>query len=78
MTKRSLKYLFKLGTVAAALLALAAHADLRARDDDDDNGHGKGQQTGMILPTGQFVTPTALGDAVQQYLNPGRGGSGAT
>jgi YVTN family beta-propeller protein len=25
----------------------------------------------MILPTGQFVTPTALEDAVQQYLNPG-------
>src|SRR5215471_3168606 len=62
MTKRSLKYLFKLGVVAAALLAWAARADLRARNDE---------QTGMILPTGQFVTPTALEDAVQQFLNPG-------
>src|SRR5215468_8108046 len=62
MTKRSLKYLLKLGVVAAALLAWAARADLRARNDE---------QTGMILPTGQFVTPTALEDAVQQYLNPG-------
>src|SRR5215510_7706292 len=62
MTKRSLKYLLKLGVVAVALLAWAARADLRARNDE---------QTGMILPTGQFVTPTALEDAVQQYLNPG-------
>src|SRR5215470_11844465 len=62
MTKRSLKYLLKLGVVAVALLAWAARADLRARNDE---------QTGTILPTGQFVTPTALEDAVQQYLNPG-------
>src|SRR5499425_298435 len=61
MTKRSLKYLLKLGVVAVALLAWAARADLRARNDE---------QTGTILPTGQFVTPTALEDAVQQYLNP--------
>jgi DNA-binding beta-propeller fold protein YncE len=25
----------------------------------------------MVLPSGQFVTPTAIDDAVQQYLNPG-------
>jgi hypothetical protein len=27
--------------------------------------------TRRTLPTGQFVTPTALSNAVQQYLNPG-------
>jgi YVTN family beta-propeller protein len=65
MTKRSMHHLFKLSALAAAVLALAARADLRARDDDHR------EHAGLVLPTGQFVTPTALEDSVQQYLNPG-------
>ena len=50
----------KLGIVASAvLLSLSAHADLPGN-------------TGVVpLATGQFITPTALNGAVQQYLNPG-------
>jgi YVTN family beta-propeller protein len=39
------------------------------RDDDDDDRGGKHQIA--RLPSGQYVTPTAIKDAVQQYLNPG-------
>jgi YVTN family beta-propeller protein len=80
MTTRSLKHLLKLGVFAsAAVLALTAGANLQGRyndrpprqnprhDRDDDRGHHRG----VALPTGQFVTPTAIEDAVQQYLNPG-------
>ena len=41
-------------------------------DDDDDDHHG---HRGLVpLPTGQFVTPTIIKDAVQRYLNPGLAG----
>src|SRR5215831_5342709 len=51
-----------------ALFTLSARADLQNRQgqDRDDDDPGSAQ-----LPTGQFVTPTALDDAVQQWLNPG-------
>jgi hypothetical protein len=86
MTKRSLRHLLKLSALtSAALLALSARADLqeqnghpqdkvshhRDRDDDDDDDDRRGHHSLIQLATGQFVTPTAVKDAVQQYLNPG-------
>src|SRR5262252_11026711 len=72
MMKRTLQHLFTIGAVAATVLALSARADLHGKDDDDrddrDDRHGR---DAFILPTGQFVTPTALEDAFQQFLNPG-------
>jgi YVTN family beta-propeller protein len=44
--------------------------DDRHRRDDDDDDRGE-HQGAMRLATGQFVTPTAVRDAVQQHLNPG-------
>src|SRR5262245_47832219 len=41
---------------------------VRDLDDDDDRRQRQGS---VKLPTGQIVTPTAIDDAVQQYLNPG-------
>ena len=57
----------------------AERQDLKHESDrdgrDNKNGrrdHGNDSDHGLVqLPTGQFVTPTALEDAVQQYLNPG-------
>jgi YVTN family beta-propeller protein len=43
--------------------------DWRHRDDDDDDRRGR--HPIMRLATGQFVTPTAIRDSEQQYLNPG-------
>ncbi len=84
MTKRSLQRLFKVSVLTSAtLLALTAHATLQERHDhhddynDDRGGHSDhdgdhgGHHDVVRLPTGQFVTPTAITDAVQQYLNPG-------
>src|SRR5580765_8255580 len=86
MTKRSLRHLLKLSALtSAALLALSARAYLqepnghpqdkashhRDRDDDDDDDDRRGHRPLIPLATGQFVTPTAVQDAVQQFLNPG-------
>jgi len=69
MTKRSLRKLFVLSVMTSAtVLALSAHLNLQARDDDDDDGP---KQKGVVLPSGQYVTPTALKDSLQQFLNPG-------
>jgi hypothetical protein len=85
MTKRSLQQLMKMSAlVLASLLAVSVRADLqerkddrqerkadrRDRDDDDDDDR-RGDHAIVRLPTGQYVTPTAISDAVQQYLNPG-------
>src|SRR5262245_55437003 len=84
MTKRSLQQLLKLSALTSAtLLALSAHATLQSRTDDrqdqtaqrpdkdDDDDDDRGGRKGLVpLPTGQFVTPTIIEDAVQQYLNP--------
>src|SRR5262249_59274895 len=35
------------------------------------DGGDQGGRRGLVLPTGQFVTPTIIEDAVQQFLNPG-------
>ncbi len=60
MNHPRIKRLLKLGVLASAvLLALSARADLPAN-------------TGALpLPTGQYITPTFISGAVQQYLNPG-------
>ena len=83
MTKRSLPQLFKLGVLTSAtMLALSAHASLQERrtdqqqknnrhDDDDDRDDDRRPRGVIALPTGQYVTPTAAKDAVQQFLNPG-------
>jgi DNA-binding beta-propeller fold protein YncE len=42
----------------------------RDKDDDDDDDRGEKHHIAR-LPSGQYVTPTAIKDAVQQYLNPG-------
>src|SRR5260221_3849916 len=82
MTKRSLRHLFKLSAVtSAAVLALSARANLQERKtdqerkddrqerkDDDDRRERKGV---LQLATGQFITPTFVEDAVQQFLTPG-------
>jgi DNA-binding beta-propeller fold protein YncE len=67
---------------SAALLALSARAELQERKDDrqeqnrdrrdhDDDDEEEGRKRFLPLPTGQFVTPTIMDGAVQQYLNPG-------
>ena len=82
MTTRALSHVFKLSVLTAAtLLALSARASLqepnRGRLDRDDDHQGRDDddrrehQSFVRLPTGQIVTPTAIDDAVQQYLNPG-------
>jgi YVTN family beta-propeller protein len=84
MTKRSLQQLLKLSVfTSAALLALSARADLQERNDhrqdrvndrrdrSDDDDDRREHHALVPLATGQYVTPTAIRDAVQQYLNPG-------
>jgi YVTN family beta-propeller protein len=81
MMNRSLQHVFKLSVAtSAAVLALSARAVVQERRDDRqerkddrqerrDNRH---EPNGLVpLPTGQFITPTVLDGAVQQYLNPG-------
>lgn len=51
-----------------------ALSDPRDRDDDrhDREDNDRGRHHGLLrLPTGQYVSPTAIEDAVQEYLNPG-------
>src|SRR5262245_26793908 len=85
MTKQSLQQLLKMSAlVFASLLTLSVHANLQERKDDrqeqkadrrdrdnDDDDVRRGGPGIVRLPTGQYVTPTAISDAVQQYLNPG-------
>src|SRR5262245_53595035 len=48
-------------------------ADRQDRDgDNDDQGEDRRERRGgILLPTGQFITPTAIDDAFHQSLNPG-------
>jgi YVTN family beta-propeller protein len=60
----------KLSLVASAtLLALSVGADQRESGDQGESKHD--QQGRTRLASGQFITPTALEDSVQQLLNPG-------
>src|SRR5258706_10447989 len=50
------------------------HGDNRRDRDDDDRDHDddhRGRHHIIRLATGQYVTPTIINDAEQQYLNPG-------
>jgi len=64
MTKPSIRYVVKAGVVVAAvLLTVSARATLQDR-------WGR-QQQGALLPSGHAITPVAVQNAVQLYLNPG-------
>ena len=70
MTTRSVQQLLKASAcISAALLALSARASLQDRDENREERQGR-----AALATGQYVTPTAISGAVQQYLNPGLAG----
>jgi YVTN family beta-propeller protein len=84
MKKRPLHRLFKVSVLTSAtLLALSTQAHLQERgdnrqeravnrhdrDDDDDRDDRRGRQL-LRLPSGQYVTPTVINDAVLQNLNP--------
>ena len=87
MTNRSLLRLLGLGVVTSvAALTLSATATLYQRFDVQDIGESRqgggddpqgddsslrGSHRIVQLPTGQYVTPTAIKDSVQLYLNPG-------
>src|SRR5262245_18024312 len=78
MTKRSLRQLFKLGALTSAtLLALSTHASLHERNPDQQQNNNRqdhdddDRPRGTVLPSGQYVTPTEMRDAFQQFLNPG-------
>jgi DNA-binding beta-propeller fold protein YncE len=81
MSNHSVKHLLKVAALTCVtLFVLSAQAHLQERDDhrgqngarherDDDD---RWEHGGLVqLATGQYVTPTAIDDAVQQYLNPG-------
>jgi len=77
--KRSLQKLFTLSALTSlAMLPLSARADLQRRADRgvDRSGDRRDRDDAdrkdlVPLATGQFVTPTIIRDAVQQFLNPG-------
>src|SRR5262245_46227856 len=87
MTERSGRLLFTSVVITSvALLALSARASLQQRDnnqqaldhfrggDDDDQGNDNDRRPNRAisqLPSGQFISPVAMRDAFQQYLNPG-------
>jgi YVTN family beta-propeller protein len=62
---------------SAGVLAFSLPPSLRNSQDGDrqppgNNGHHNGWFRGAErVPSGQYVTPTAIDDAVQTYLNPG-------
>src|SRR5262249_10480271 len=70
---RSLPHLFKLTVLtSAALLALSARPHLQQRDDQGDRDDDQPSRHGAVrLANGQYSTPTAIDDSVQQFLNPG-------
>jgi YVTN family beta-propeller protein len=74
MRKRSLQRLLKLSVLTSGILiALSARATLQERSNDAQEREEDRRERQPLVPlaTGQFVTPTAIDDAVQQYLNPG-------
>jgi YVTN family beta-propeller protein len=75
MTKRSLPYLKLTVLIAAGLLAVSVGATLPERKTDREDQQEQADQfsrhSAVQVPSGQFVTPTLLEDAVQQSLNPG-------
>ena len=83
MPNRTLHELFRVGVfTTAALLTLSTQASLQDRQDQEeqqeprivpakaDDDDDKVKKEIIQLPSGQYVTPTVIKDAVQQYLNP--------
>jgi YVTN family beta-propeller protein len=67
MRKRSLHHLFGvMALTSATVLALSTRAHLA-----QPQAHDHDVPSGIALPTGQQITPTAIDDSVQQFLNPG-------
>ena len=62
MQTPTFRNLLKLGVIASAVLLA-----LQARADDEHRRY----RALVRLPTGQYITPTAIRGAVQQLLNPG-------
>jgi DNA-binding beta-propeller fold protein YncE len=64
-----------LAIASATRLVLAARANIQdragVRQALVNANDGAGPHDVLQLPTGQFVTPTAMKDSVQQFLNPG-------
>ena len=64
-----------LAIASTARLVLAARANIQDRAGVRQAlvkaNEGAGPYDVLQLPTGQFVTPTAMKDSVQQFLNPG-------
>src|SRR5258706_7161620 len=86
MKRRPLHKLVKVTVLTSAtLLALSTQAHLQERgdnrqeravnrhdrDDDDDRDDDRRGRQLVRLPSGQYVTPTAINDSVLQNLNPG-------
>jgi YVTN family beta-propeller protein len=54
--------------ISGICMALSTRAHVQSRVDDDD----RLERDGLVaLATGQYVTPTAIPNSFQQYLNPG-------
>jgi YVTN family beta-propeller protein len=69
MKKRTVQRLLQTSAlISAGILALTVRATLHGHDHDDDHG---GHHAATRLATGQYITPTAIDDSVQQLLNPG-------
>jgi YVTN family beta-propeller protein len=89
MAKGSLHRLLTVSLLTSAtMLTLSAHPYLQEQDRQEraadrreqDNNRGERDRDGrerqgrVTLPTGQYVTPTAIEGALQQFLNPGLAG----
>src|SRR5262245_2205800 len=76
MNKRWLRPVTLCALTSATLLTFAARADLLKANNgnQENNQNGKGgkklSKAGFFVATGQYLTPTAIDDAVQQPLNP--------
>src|SRR6187549_1966908 len=64
MPRQSIGFVLKAGVfVAVALLTVSVRATLQDRGDR--------RQAGALLPSGHTITPAAVQNAVQLFLNPG-------
>ena len=66
MKKQTFQKLLKV-----AILVSVVQIAAQARAEDRDRGERPQHDRALQLPTGQFITPTAMHGAVQQFLNPG-------
>jgi YVTN family beta-propeller protein len=66
MKKQKFRALLKV-----AILVSVVQIAAQARAEDRERGEHPAHDKALRLPTGQFITPTAMRGAVQQFLNPG-------